>query len=112
MKEYAEKFYKGKAWKKCRASYVSYRTGVDGGVCERCKGKLGYIVHHIKPITPQNIDNPLITLNHDNLMYVCKDCHEILHRPKTLTCAFDSFGNPIKKPPIEGNFFKDRETEG
>lgn len=112
MKEYAEKFYKGKAWKKCRASYVAYRTGVDGGVCERCKGKLGYIVHHIKPITPQNIENPLITLNHDNLMYVCKDCHEILHRPKTLTCAFDSFGNPIKKPPIEGNFFKDRETEG
>lgn len=76
-----KQFYGTQVWKDCRAAYlksVNY-------LCERCK-KEGRIVpaeavHHIKPITPQNINDPNITLNWDNLMAVCRDCHSIEHHP-------------------------------
>lgn len=44
-------------------------------MCEHCKEVHGYIVDHIVEITPQNIDNPDITLNHENLQYLCLPCH-------------------------------------
>lgn len=69
-KEYAKKFYKSKAWQKCRASYIQKVFGI----CEHC-GKPGYIVDHIEEITPNNINDPDITLNHDNLQYLCTPCH-------------------------------------
>ncbi|HHT7172096.1 TPA: HNH endonuclease signature motif containing protein [Bacillus cereus] len=71
-KEYAKHFYKSTAWKKCRASYIA--TTLDG-MCEHCKEEPGYIVDHIVEITPGTINNPDITLNHDNLQYLCLPCH-------------------------------------
>ncbi len=75
-REFAEAFYKGTKWRKCRASYIAYRRGVDGGLCETCHEKLGKIVHHKIPLTPQNINDPDISLGMSNLKYDCKDCHE------------------------------------
>ena len=78
-KKWAESFYKSKEWKECRKAYIA---SVDG-LCERCleKGivKPGYIVHHIEHLTPENIDDPEVTLNFDNLEYVCKKCHDKEH---------------------------------
>ncbi len=74
-KKYAQKFYLSKQWKKCRASFIAKRVAIDGGLCEHCGKKLGYIVDHIKEITPLNINDPEITLNHDNLQYLCLECH-------------------------------------
>lgn len=78
-KPFAKPFYNSKAWLDTRASYIS---SVDG-LCERCldKGEYtpGYIVHHIEYITPSNINDPDITLNHGNLMYVCQACHNHIH---------------------------------
>ncbi|MCH4566049.1 HNH endonuclease signature motif containing protein [Bacillus sp. ES1-5] len=71
-KEYAKKFYKSISWKKCRSAYIAIT--IDG-MCEHCKDVPGYIVDHIIEITPQNIDNPDITLNHENLQYLCLPCH-------------------------------------
>lgn len=73
MKPWAEKFYKGKQWKKCRAAFVKHRKDIDGGFCQKCGEKTGFIVHHIIELTPQNIEEPTITLNWTNLQYVCKD---------------------------------------
>jgi len=82
MKEYAEAFYKSTEWKNCRKEYVKS----VGGLCENCLKKGVYkpaiIVHHIEHITPQNIDNPEITLNYANLLAVCRDCHGELHAKK------------------------------
>lgn len=99
-KDYAKRFYKSKAWRECRVGYI---TSVDG-LCERCLERgvytPGYIVHHIKHITPNNINDPNITLNWDNLMYVCHDCHNRIHGgekdalPDGL--AFDRQGNLIQ----------------
>ena len=33
-------------------------------------------VHHKIPITPENVNNPQITLNWDNLELLCKTCHD------------------------------------
>lgn len=79
MKPWAVKFYNSTAWKHCRAAYI---VSVDG-LCERCrsKGKIvaGFIVHHKKHLTPGNIENPNVTLNLNNLEYLCKKCHDEEH---------------------------------
>ncbi len=79
MKPYAEAFYKSKTWEKTRAAYISYRKGL----CERCLAKgiysPGVIVHHKTHITPENINDPKITLSFDNLQLVCRNCHADAH---------------------------------
>lgn len=74
-KDYAKKFYKSTAWQKCRASFISSRVTVDGGMCEHCRSRPGYIADHIEEIAPGNINDPTITLSHDNLQYLCLACH-------------------------------------
>lgn len=72
-------FYKSGAWKRCRAEYIKK----VGGLCERClaKGLIvpGYIVHHKIPLTPDNINDPSVSLSFDNLEYLCQDCHNKEH---------------------------------
>ena len=54
-----------------------------GGLCELCLKEGKYTpadaVHHIRPLNPGNINDPEITLNFDNLMAVCRECHARLH---------------------------------
>lgn len=80
MREFAESFYKSKAWQDCRAAYVKR----VGGLCERCLARgmyvPGVIVHHKMHITPNNINDPAVTLNPDNLELLCRDCHGNEHR--------------------------------
>lgn len=95
-KEYAKKFYKSTAWQKCRESYISKAFGL----CEHCGGP-GYIVDHIVEITPDNINDPDVTLNHDNLQFLCTPCHnkKTFKRldPVRDDVMFDSNGQLIKK---------------
>lgn len=74
-REFSKAFYNSTAWKKCRASYIKYRKTIDGGMCETCHEKLGYIVHHKEELSPDNINNPNITLGFWNLKYDCLECH-------------------------------------
>lgn len=95
MKPYAEKFYKSDTWEKTRDAYASS----VGGLCERClqKGLFvpGEIVHHKTHITPDNINDPDITLNWDNLLYVCRNCHADIHRKNTRRYKVDSNGKIV-----------------
>lgn len=79
MKEYAEKFYNSRAWKQCRRAYAKS----VGGLCEVCLAKglytPGQIVHHRIHISPENIDDPGVVLNWNNLQLVCYDCHRKIH---------------------------------
>ena len=52
---------------------------IDGGLCEVCHERTGFIVHHKINLDSSNISQPEIALNHDNLMYVCQDCHNVIH---------------------------------
>lgn len=78
-------------------------------MCERCSTDeepiLAKIVHHIIYLTPFNINNPNISLNHDNLEALCQDCHNKEHHKKeSLTnYKFDKDGNIFIIPPIKNN---------
>jgi len=72
-------FYNSQAWKKTRRSY---KQSV-GGLCERCL-KRGIIasadvVHHIVPLTKDNITDFNLSLNWDNLQALCRKCHADVH---------------------------------
>lgn len=92
MKEYAKVFYKSKEWKHCRNAYAKS----VGNLCEIClqKGliKPGEIVHHKIHITPDNISDPLITLDWNNLELVCRDCHAMIHDRKKRRYRLDDMG--------------------
>jgi 5-methylcytosine-specific restriction protein A len=74
-KEFAKSFYNSRQWKRCRASFIAYRTTIDGGLCQMCHENLGYIVDHKEELTPNNINDPEITMNHGNFQYLCLVCH-------------------------------------
>ena len=44
-----------------------------------CRDAQGYIVHHKVELTPDNINDPDVTLNMANLLYLCQDCHNKIH---------------------------------
>lgn len=97
MKPWAKKFYNSTAWKTCRLSYIAKVFGL----CERC-GKPGKIVHHTVYLTPYNINDPDVSLNHALLEYVCQDCHNGEHHGSSEEVVgeglmFDSEGNLIQK---------------
>ena len=79
MKDFAASFYKSKAWQQCRAAYAKS----VGGLCEQCLKaglvKPGEIVHHKVHLTPDNINDPAVTLAWRNLELLCRDCHAKVH---------------------------------
>lgn len=98
--DFAKRFYNSTAWQKCRASFISERQAIDGGVCQQCNNELGYIVHHRIRLTPENIHNPDITLNHKNFEYVCQDCHNRIEKSEDgARYYFDDTGQLIPIPP-------------
>lgn len=106
-KAFAKSFYNSKEWQKCRAAYISHRKSVDGGICETCHEKPGYIVHHKTELTPENINNPNIALNFDNLKYDCHICHNKEGKEKAeavtgmIQYEFNSKGMPVVLPPVK-----------
>lgn len=67
-------FYKSDAWKKVREEVILRA----GGRCEIC-GKVGREVHHKIHLTLDNADDASISLNPDNLLLLCKECHNKMH---------------------------------
>jgi 5-methylcytosine-specific restriction endonuclease McrA len=74
-KEERDKFYHGTKWKYKRLSVLE-RDHNECQICKR-KGKLtiANTVHHIKHIE----DAPELSLEEDNLVSVCRNCHELEH---------------------------------
>ena len=100
-KPWAKAFYNSKAWRRCRDSFIDQRVIADGGLCEVCHEEPGYIVHHVKELTPVNILDPNISLNHSNLMFVCKKCHDKEHNvfcEREQKIFFDEEGNVLPSP--------------
>lgn len=102
-KEFAKGFYNSKAWKKCRTAYIAHRVAIDGGMCETCHEVPGYIVHHKEELTPENINNPGVALNFNNLKYDCHVCHNKENKKEEIDglvkMDFDEEGNMICQSP-------------
>jgi 5-methylcytosine-specific restriction endonuclease McrA len=82
-------FYNSRKWKlsqQYKLATVNYR-------CEKCGG-IAEGIHHKIPITLENVHDYNITLNQDNLVALCKDCHNKEHkRFKKSPIQFDEEGN-------------------
>lgn len=78
-REFAKDFYKSRAWRRARQAYIDSRTAIDGGICELCGDNPGTEVHHKIFLRPENINDESITLNPDNFMLLCYDCHQLEH---------------------------------
>lgn len=80
-RDFAKKFYKSKEWQSIRQIVIDR----DNGICQKCLEEKGEVVpgdevHHKIWLRPTNINNPDITLNLDNLVLLCRDCHMSIHR--------------------------------
>lgn len=104
---FAHKFYHSKQWRNVR-EVVKDRSH---GLCERCaeRGVLRPldVVHHKVPLTPENVNDPSISLNPDMLVALCNDCHTEVHKqlgigalngrpPEKPRVGFDENGNVVR----------------
>lgn len=104
-REFAKQFYNSREWKRCRAAYIARRRAVDGGLCESCHEKPGYIVHHKTELNPDNINDPDIALGFNNLKYDCHVCHQKENArdgdvADLVRVEFDQDGNVVPLPPV------------
>lgn len=106
-KPFAKKFYSSNEWKSCRENYIKQMPKYKRNLCERCfaKGvhKLGEELHHKIWLTPKNINDKNITLNHDNLILLCFDCHRAEHGQRNESqYIYDEQGALIPNPKYKG----------
>lgn len=98
-KKFSKKIYNSAKWKKIR-NYILTR---DFYMCQICGEPNCDTVHHIIELTPININDMNITLNPDNLITVCKQCHDEIHsrnhRQEKSRYTFDVDGNIIEAEP-------------
>lgn len=69
-----QRFYRSDKWKIARAMKIASA----GGRCEMCGG-IGAEVHHKVHLTPENVADPEVSINQDNLMLLCSECHNKVH---------------------------------
>lgn len=79
-----ESFYSQTAWKKLRAGVIAERIARDGElVCDYCHQQIfapyDAICHHVIPLTEQNVGDPYVSLNPDNIEVVHHHCHDLIH---------------------------------
>jgi hypothetical protein len=78
--EWARTLYLSRAWVELRQRLILQR----GPVCEQCGAVVadtsGLVGHHKVALTPQNVTDPTITLNPDNVELICLKCHNAKHK--------------------------------
>ena len=97
VQDWAKFFYKSKTWQHVRDNVIRR----DKQLCQDClmNGKIvaAEEVHHIIPLTPQNITDPSITLNEDNLISLCRECHKKRHGARDTRYNVDEYGRVTTK---------------
>ena len=95
-KNFSKKLYNSKDWRNIRQIVLNR----DFYICQVCGEPNCNTVHHIVELTPVNINDIDITLNPENLITLCKQCHDEVHernyRQEVKWYAFDADGNLIK----------------
>lgn len=99
-------FYHSKKWQRVSAAYMSSKNYI----CERC-GKPAVICHHKKHLNAQNVHDPEIALNFDNLEALCIECHNAEHFHGNNIPIFDDQGgiSAVKESAETRQYKKDRD---
>ena len=74
-KDFSKPFYNSPEWQKIRQAVLMR----DKYLCVKC-GRPAEEVHHKIHLTPWNIGDPKITMDMNNLVSLCRDCHCDEHR--------------------------------
>ena len=77
-------FYKSDEWERFRLTVINDRKTDQGlTICEHCGEPIlkpyDLILHHINPITNENVNDYEISLNQANIMIVHHGCHNEIH---------------------------------
>ena len=95
MRDFAKGFYRTKQWQAAREAAM----GRDHRLCVDCLKKGLYVpaeeVHHVIPLSPENINDPAITTGLDNLVSLCRECHKRRHKPQPDRYTVDEYGRVI-----------------
>lgn len=77
---FSKRLYRSRAWEVARAAVIARQHNL----CADCmgRGELSPIeeVHHVVPLTAENVSDPSIAYGLDNLVGLCRDCHMERHR--------------------------------
>lgn len=78
-------FYRQTRWIKLRKGLMFERLNAEGLlICEHCGKPIvkdyDAILHHKKELTPQNVNDPNIAYNPENLAFVHIKCHNAIHK--------------------------------
>lgn len=78
-KDFSRAFYHSAEWAQARDTALTR----DAHLCQHClkRGDItpAVMVHHIKELSPSNVDDPEIATNPDNLVSLCDRCHKQVH---------------------------------
>ncbi|WP_127059119.1 HNH endonuclease [Veillonella ratti] len=114
-RDFSKDFYNATRWRKNARAFAESKLWI----CERCqnrhikkavadhsgdvdgvitKGKQRFIVHHVEPLTPDNINDDYIAYGWDNLQLLCIECHNTVHAKHCIgrQLVFDGDGNLVK----------------
>ena len=77
-------FYSSAEWRKFRTMLIAERTKPDGFLYDEYSGKplinaYDIVLHHIQPLTMQNVNDYAVSLNPDNIMVVSHASHNEIH---------------------------------
>lgn len=90
-----DRFYHSTRWRKARLATIAEHRGI----CQMCRKRRGTEVHHIIPLTAENVDDPEIALGRENLMLLCKECHDAIRHAEEnkggVAIEFDSNGEAV-----------------
>lgn len=97
-----ENFYKSKDWEGLIAVIKQERIADDGFLyCEHCGKPIlkayDCIAHHKEELTEENVHDPYIALNPDNIILVHHRCHNIIHNKLgyAVRQIFLVYGSPL-----------------
>ena len=74
-KEWAKGFYNSGVWASVRESVLKR----DRYMCVRCHAPANTVHHKIR-LSAENVNDPTISLNPNNLITLCDDCHKAEHK--------------------------------
>lgn len=85
---WAAKFYNGRAWRNLRERLIIEADFL----CADCgesylRDSTQLVGHHIKELTPENINDASIALNPDNIKIICRKCHDKAHERFAYDCG-------------------------
>lgn len=100
-KPWQRRFYRSRGWQECRRLVWERQNGL----CADCmsRGEFTPIdeVHHLTPLTELNVGNPKISLDPDNCVGLCRNCHNKRHekgfKTEPTRVWFDEQGRPMRK---------------